>query len=98
MKRFLADACLILILVSIGSYVNQKKDENPAQMVEQKVQELEDEVAQNKVVHPQSKPVALKDIEENRASQLAKKSSELIVDTISGTVGIVSDLFAGILR
>ena len=98
MKRFLADACLILILVSIGSYVNQKKDEKPSQIVDQQVQHLEDEVAQNQVVHPKSDPVALKDIEENKASQLAKKSSELIVDTISGTVGIVSDLFAGILQ
>lgn len=43
-------------------------------------------------------PVALKDIEENRASQLAKSSSEAIVSTMKGCVQMFSDVFDGLLH
>ena len=46
----------------------------------------------------QNDPVALKDIEENRASQLAKSSSEAIVSTMKGCVQMFSDVFDGLLH
>ena len=79
MKRFLADAILICILVSIGSYINQQGSDDTRNLVQEQVESFESDVAQNRVVKAQNDPVALKDIEENRASQLAKSSSEAIV-------------------
>ena len=79
MKRFLADAILICILVSIGSDINQQGSDDTRNLVQEQVESFESDVAQNRVVKAQNDPVALKDIEENRASQLAKSSSEAIV-------------------
>ena len=74
MKRFLADAILICILVSIGSYINQQGSDDTRNLVQEQVESFESDVAQNRVVKAQNDPVALKDIEENRASQLAKSN------------------------
>ena len=92
MKRFLADAILICILVSIGSYINQQGSDDTRNLVQEQVESFESDVAQNRVVK------ALKDIEENRASQLAKSSSEAIVSTMKGCVQMFSDVFDGLLH
>ena len=97
MKRFLADAILICILVSIGSYINQQGSDT-RNLVQEQVESFESDVAQNRVVKAQNDPVALKDIEENRASQLAKSSSEAIVSTMKGCVQMFSDVFDGLLH
>ena len=62
------------------------------------LESFESDVAQNRVVKAQNDPVALKDIEENRASQLAKSSSEAIVSTMKGCVQMFSDVFDGLLH
>lgn len=98
MKRFLADAILICILVSIGSYINQQGSDDTRNLVQEQVESFESDVAQNRVVKAQNDPVALKDIEENCASQLAKSSSEAIVSTMKGCVQMFSDVFDGLLH
>ena len=67
-------------------------------IVQEQVESFESDVAQNRVVKAQNDPVALKDIEENRASQLAKSSSEAIVSTMKGCVQMFSDVFDGLLH
>lgn len=98
MKRFLADALLICILVSIGSYINQSDHSDTRELVEQQVADFEDEIAQKKVIEPKNEPVALNEIEDNGASRLAKASSEFVIDTIQGTVGIFSSVFDSLVN
>lgn len=93
MKRFLADAILICILVSIGSYMNDMDPKDTRAKLEQQVSDFEDEVAQKKTLKPKNEPVALNDIEDNGASKFAKKSSEVVVGTVKGTIGLVTDFF-----
>ena len=50
MKRFLADAILICILVSIGSYINQQGSDDTRNLVQEQVESFESDVAQNHVV------------------------------------------------
>ena len=50
MKRFLADAILICILVSIGSYINQQGSDDTRNLVQEQVESFESDVAQNRVV------------------------------------------------
>lgn len=93
MKRFLADAILICILVSIGSYISHADPADTRAHIEQQVTDFEDEIAQKEVVKPKTEPVALNDIEDNGASKFAKKSSEIVIDTVKGTVGLFSNFF-----
>lgn len=98
MKRFLADAILICILVSIGSYINQNELDDTRKIVQQQVEDFESDVAQNHIVEAPNDPVALKEIEDNRASRLAKSSSEVIVSTMKGCVQMFSEVFDGLLK
>ena len=41
MKRFLADAILICILVSIGSYINQQGSDDTRNLVQEQVESFE---------------------------------------------------------
>lgn len=72
MKRFLADAILICILVSIGSYINQQGSDDTRNLVQEQVESFESDVAQNRVVKAQNDPVALKDIEETALPSLRR--------------------------
>lgn len=98
MKRFLADAFLILMLVSIGSYINQKEKTDMNTVVNKKVEQFEEEVARHKVVKPQSNPVILGNVEDNSATRLANNGSEFVVGAIHGTVGIFSQLFDSLIK
>ena len=92
MKRFLADAILILILVGLGGYV-QKQDE--------KVPSIEAEVeaiAQHKRITPKNTKVHLQDKEDNKASRMAKYGSAFVVDTLHGGVEVLSSLFDSLLN
>lgn len=98
MKRFLADAILICILVSIGSYMSHMDPQDTRAQLEQQVSDFEDEVAQKQVLKPKNEPVSLNDIEDNGASKFAKKSSEVVVGTVKGTVTLVSDFFNNLTK
>lgn len=93
LKRFIVDAMLICILVSIGAYVTKSDPTKERVFIEQEVSDFEDEIAQNHVVKPKHEPVSLNDIEDNQASKLAKKSSEFVVGTVKGTLNFFSDFF-----
>lgn len=98
MKRFLADALLICILVSIGSYINQLDYSDTRKRIEQQVADFEDEVANHRIIEPKNEPVALNDIEENGAGKLAKQSSEFVVGAIEGTVDVFSTIFDSLVK
>ena len=98
MKRFFADAIFICILVSIGSYINQSNSQNTSEIIRTQVEDFEADVAQNHIIGSLNHPVELKDIEDNRASRLAKGSSEVIVSVMKGCVQLFSDVFEGMLQ
>ena len=96
MKRFLADAILILLLVSIGNYIKEQEDTKSSYSMEQKVDAFEDDIAQNHIVKQQIEATGLNEIKENRASSCAKSSSEFVIDTIHTSVTAFSDIFDSI--
>ena len=57
MKRFLADAILILILVGLGGYVQKQDEKVPS--IEAEVEAFEDTIAQHKRITPKNTKVHL---------------------------------------
>lgn len=98
MKRFLADAFLIIMLVSVGTYINQKEKIDIHEEVNNKVEQFEEELATHKVTKPKSEPVVLGNVEDNSATRLARNGSEFVVGAIHGTVGIFSELFDSLIK
>lgn len=98
MKRFLADAFLIFILVSIGSYVIHREDSSTQEKLEKQTEQFEEDVTLHKDIKTDKEIVSLNDIEDNTAGRLAKRSSEFVVGTIQGTVEAFSTIFEGIIK
>lgn len=98
MKRFLADAALILILVSIGSYIKHMDSDQSGITLQQKVDSFEEEIAQQHPIKKQVEASGLYEIKENKASQLAKTSSEFVIHGIKSSVSVVSDIFNSIFE
>ncbi len=98
MKRFIADALLLCMLVSVGSYIYHEEPADQHSIVEQQVEEFEGEVAQEQIVKSKQDTVVLKDIEENRASRFAKTSSEAVILTVNGCVNVVSEIFQALIK
>lgn len=98
MKRFLADAALVLILVAIGSYIKNSDSQTTQFSVQQKVESFEDSIASHHEVKKQIEASGLNEIKENKASELAKASSEFIIDGIHTSVAAVSDIFDSIFK
>ena len=93
MKRFLADAILILILVGLGGYVQKQDEKVPS--IEAEVEAFEDTIAQHKRITPKNTKVHLQDKE---ASRMAKYGSAFVVDTLHGGVEVLSSLFDSLLN
>lgn len=98
MKRFLADAVLILLLVSIGNYIKDQDDTKSQISIQEKVDDFEDDIAQDHLVKQQVETTALNEIKENKASTFAKMSSEFVVDTIHTSVSAFSNIFDSIFE
>lgn len=96
MKRFLADAALIFVLVSIGNYVKDQDHTQSSVTIEQKVSNFEEDIAQKHPVKQQVETGSLNEIRENKASALAKSTSEFVVDAIHSSVTAVSNIFDSI--
>lgn len=98
MKRFLADAVLILLLVSIGNYIKDQDTARPQISMQQKVDEFEDEIAQDHLIKQQVETTSLNEIRENKASSFAKMSSEFVISTIHTSVTAFSNIFDSIFE
>ena len=96
MKRFLADAILVLLLVSIGNYIKDQETTHDSATMEQKVEAFEDEIAQHHTTIQQVETTELNEIKENKASAFAKSSSEFVIDTIHASVTAFSNIIDGI--
>lgn len=98
MKRLLADFLLIIILVSIGSYINQQDKGTIQQQIETNVTQFEDDIAQHKKADPKQVGTALHDIHDNAAGRLAQSGSTLVIDILHGTVGMLSEIFNSLIQ
>lgn len=96
MKRFLADAVLIFVLITIGNYVKEQEHTQSSVTIEQKVSDFEDDIAQKHIIKQQVETGSLNEIKENKASALAKSTSEFVVDAIHSSVTAVSNIFDSI--
>ena len=96
MKRFLADAVLIFVLRTIGNYVKEQEHTQSSVTIEQKVSDFEDDIAQKHTIKQQVETGSLNEIKENKASALAKSTSEFVVDAIHSSVTAVSNIFDSI--
>ena len=94
MKRFIWDALLVFLLVAVGSYVQNK--ETSSMDITQKVQQFEQDIATQKNV---SKQVQTNEIQkENRASRMAKTTSDWVVDAVKETAGLFAIVFDGVQK
>lgn len=92
MKRFLVDALLVLVLVSLASYINEPKE--PTSIKEQ-ISQFEDEVARHEPITQKVETSHLNEIHENRASQMAQQGSALVIDLMETSMDVVSQLVQG---
>lgn len=91
MKRFILDIFLILIVVSVGSTLNQQK---PVSTIEQKMEEFNQQVQQQEIVgqNPQDRS-AMYQIHENPAGRLGENVSDLVINMVEGSVRMIASAF-----
>ena len=95
MKRFIWDALLVFLLVAVGSYVQNK--ETSSMDITQKVQQFEQDIAtQKKCFKTKFKQMKYK--KKNRASRMAKTTSDLVVDAVKETAGLFAIVFDGVQK
>lgn len=92
MRRFLADALLVLMLVSLATYITEPKKDLE---IDQKIAEFEDDVARHEMVQQKVKDTRLNEIHENGAARLALSGSEAVIDLMHGSMDVLSQLFMG---
>ena len=83
MKRFLADAVLIFVLITIGNYVKEQEHTQSSVTIEQKVSDFEDDIAQKHTIKQQVETGSLNEIKENGSSSEYKQSSMEAENSVS---------------
>lgn len=97
MKRFIIDAVFVFILIAIGSTIQNTDTSSIKDNLNEQKESFEENIALHKPIEETDKKVTLNEIDENKASELAKNSSNFIVDVIDTSVSIVSEVFHGIV-
>ena len=69
MKRFLADALLVWLVISLMTYINE---DDPQPDVNERITEFEDEIARHEVVTQKVDTTRLNPIHENHAARMAQ--------------------------
>lgn len=95
MKRFIVDGMILLILVMIGSNVSQSK---PISTIEEKIVHFEKEIARHEILYPVIDGAEVVEIKMNKASQLAKSSSQFIEDGVRLSVETLASIFKAIVE
>ena len=90
MKRFILDACLILIVVSIGSTLNQQQ---PESTIQQRIDEFNRQIEQEEVIEPPVHRASMYQIQENAAGQLGANISEMVIRVVDGSVRMIASAF-----
>ncbi len=94
MKRFLQDAILVFLLVYAGSYIQNQ--DTKVKEVEHEVNEFENKIAQHKVIENNHSNNII--MNENKASKMAKNSSECIINCIEKGVVFISSIYDAFIQ
>ncbi|MEG0823917.1 MAG: hypothetical protein RR929_03175 [Erysipelotrichaceae bacterium] len=94
MKRFIADAILILIIISIA--FNGYNSEETT--LEHKQKAFEESISKNEPIDKQIETKQLNNIEDNLAVRLANAASEAIIDITSSSLGVIVNVVEDVLR
>lgn len=92
MRRFVVDALLVLMLVSLASYINEPQAKED---LTNKIIEFEDEVAKHDPITQKVETSRLNEIHENNAAKMAEAGSDLVIGVMEGGMEIVSEMFHG---
>ena len=95
MKRFLADALLVWLVLSLVSYVYKA---NPKPDVNERIEEFENEIAQHEAVTQKVETSRLNAIREIPAARMAQAGSEFVVNVMDTGIDIVSQLVHGFMQ
>ncbi len=95
MKRFLADALLVWLVISLMTYINE---DDPQPDVNERITEFEDEIARHEAVTQKVDTSRLNPIHENHAARMAQAGSEFVVNVMDKGVDIVSQLIHGFMQ
>ncbi|MCI8541278.1 MAG: hypothetical protein HFE68_00495 [Erysipelotrichaceae bacterium] len=95
MKRFLTDALLIWLLVTLVSYLHDA-DEKP--QLDEKISEFEEDVARHRPIEQKVESSRLNPIEENAASRMAAAGSDFVVDVMDKGMSLLSQFVYGLMQ
>lgn len=95
MRRFLVDALLVVLLVSLATYIQEP---NTKEDIDEKIASFEQDVAQHKPADPKVEVTYLNEIEENKAAKFAKASSDIVIDVMDTSLTLVEEFFNGFFR
>lgn len=95
MKRFLADALLVWLVISLMSYVYERK---PQADVNERITEFEDEIARHESLTQKVETSRLNPIRENQAARMAQAGSEFVVNVMDKGIDIVAQLVHGFMQ
>lgn len=94
MKRFLADAALICLLVMLGSFMKDQQSVDIGNQIEVFEKQINTEKAWEDTKENRA---TFYDTTENKAGNLAWKTSDLVVKGVSVVIVSVTDFFTAIL-
>lgn len=95
MKRFVADALLVWLVLALVSYINEAE---PQPDMDERISEFEDEIARHEAVTQKVETTRLNPIRENHAARMAQAGSEFVVDVMDKGVDIFSQLIHGFMQ
>ena len=90
MKRFYLDAFLILIVVSIGSTLNQQQ---PESTIQQRIEAFNQQIEKQEVIEPPVHRASMYQIQENTAGQLGANISEMVIRVVEDSVRMIASAF-----
>ena len=94
MKRFLADAALICLLVMLGSFMKDQQSADIGNQIEVFEKQVNMEINWEDT---KENRVSFYDTQENKAGNLAWKTSDLVVKGVSVVIVSVTDFFTAIV-
>ena len=90
MKRVFLDAFLILIVVSIGSTLNQQQ---PESTIQQRIEAFNQQIEKQEVIEPPVHRASMYQIQENTAGQLGANISEMVIRVVEDSVRMIASAF-----
>lgn len=95
MRRFLVDALLVLLLVTLATYISEPKTQED---LNHQISQFEDEVARHEPLTQKVESSRLNDIDENTAAKIAGSSSDFVITVMEKSVDVLAELVRGFMK